>query len=74
MSSSPFPSHGQSPAMPNDPPPPLDGPLLEQLDDDLVEVDGLRVVASALPAGDVAVISHLGGFEGLGVRTPDDAA
>ena len=45
---------------------PLDGPLLEQLDDDPVEVDGLRVVASALPDGVVAVTSHVGGFDGLG--------
>lgn len=45
---------------------PLDGPLLEQLDDDPVEVDGLRVVASAIPAGDVAVTSYIGGFDGLG--------
>lgn len=45
---------------------PLDGPLLEQLDDDPVEVEGLRVVASALPAGVVAVTSHVGGFDGLG--------
>lgn len=45
---------------------PLDGPLFEQLDDDPVEVDGLRVVASALPAGDIAVTSYIGGFDGLG--------
>lgn len=45
---------------------PLDGPLLAQIDAELVEVDGLRVVASVLPAADVAVTSHLGGFDGLG--------
>ena len=45
---------------------PLDGPLLEQLDDEPVEAGGLRVVASVLPAADVAVTSHLGGYDGLG--------
>ena len=45
---------------------PLDGPLIEQLDDEPVEVDGLRVVASVLPAGDVAVTTHLGGYDELG--------
>lgn len=45
---------------------PLDGPLLEQLHDDPVEADGLRIVASVLPAGTVAVTTHLGGFDGLG--------
>ena len=45
---------------------PLDGPLIEQLDDEPVEADGLRVVASVLPAGEVAVTSHLGGYDGLG--------
>lgn len=45
---------------------PLDAPLIEQLGDEPVEVDGLRVAASVLPAGDVAVTSHLGGFDGLG--------
>lgn len=45
---------------------PLDGPLLEQLHDDPVEVDGMRLVASVMPGGDVAVTSHLGGFDGLG--------
>lgn len=45
---------------------PLDGPLIEQLDDEPIEVDGLRLEASVLPAADVAVTSHLGGFDGLG--------
>lgn len=45
---------------------PLDGPLLEQLDDEPVEVDGMRVVPSVLPAGDVAVTSYIGGYDGLG--------
>lgn len=45
---------------------PLDGPLIEQLDDEPVEVDGMRVVASVLPAADVAVTTHLGAFDGLG--------
>lgn len=45
---------------------PLDGPLLEQIDDEPVEVDGLHVVASVLPAGDVAATSHLGAYDGLG--------
>lgn len=45
---------------------PLDGPLIEQLDDDAVEIDGMRLVASVIPAGEVAVTSHLGGFDGLG--------
>lgn len=45
---------------------PLDGPLIEQLDDEPIEVDGLRLEASVLPSADVAVASHLGGFDGLG--------
>lgn len=45
---------------------PLDGPLLEQVHDDAVEIDGLRLVASVIPAGEVAVTTHLGGFDGLG--------
>lgn len=45
---------------------PLGGPLLEQIDDEPVEGDGLRVVASVLPAADVAVTTHLGGYDGLG--------
>ena len=45
---------------------PLDGPLIEQLDDEPVEGGGLRVVASVLPAADVAVTTHLGGYDGLG--------
>lgn len=46
---------------------PLEVPLAEQLDDDdPVEIDGMRVIASVLPAGDIAVTSHVGGFDGLG--------
>ena len=31
-----------------------------------MEADGRRIAASELPAGDVAVISHLGAYDGLG--------
>ena len=45
---------------------PLDGPLFEQLDDDPIEVDGLRLVASTLPAANVAVTSYVGPYDGMG--------
>src|SRR5690606_7076659 len=45
---------------------PLARPLAELHDGDPAEVDGMRVVASELPAGDVAVVSHLGSYDGLG--------
>lgn len=45
---------------------PLDGPLFELIDDEPVEVGGMRVVASVLPAGDVAVTSYVGGYDGMG--------
>ena len=45
---------------------PLARPLAELHAGDPVEVNGMRVVASELPAGEVAVTSHLGGYDGLG--------
>lgn len=45
---------------------PLEGPLFEQLDDDPIEVDGLRVEASTLPAANVAATSYLGPYDGMG--------
>jgi effector-binding domain-containing protein len=45
---------------------PLARPLADLHDGDPAEVDGMQVVASELPAGDVAVASHLGSYDGLG--------
>lgn len=45
---------------------PLSTPLLEQIHGEPEEVDGLLVVPSELPAGEVAVTSHLGSYDGLG--------
>lgn len=45
---------------------PLGAPLSGPLVDDPVEVGGRRLVASVLPGGDVAVTTHLGGFDELG--------
>jgi effector-binding domain-containing protein len=45
---------------------PVAAPLTVQLGDEPGEVEGLRVVPSELPAGAVAVTSHVGPYDGLG--------
>ncbi|TCW24415.1 GyrI-like domain-containing protein [Dietzia cinnamea] len=45
---------------------PLRAPLAEQVGTDPIEVDGRRIVASELPAGEIAVISHVGSYDDLG--------
>lgn len=45
---------------------PLGAPLSDQVGAEPVEVDGRRVVASELPAGEVAVVSHVGPYDDLG--------
>ncbi|MGN0102405.1 MAG: GyrI-like domain-containing protein [Dietzia sp.] len=45
---------------------PLRAPLVEQVGAEPIEVDGRRIVASELPAGEIAVISHVGSYDGLG--------
>ncbi|MCT1432806.1 GyrI-like domain-containing protein [Dietzia maris] len=45
---------------------PLARPLPELHPDEPTEIDGMQVIASELPAGDVAVTSHLGSYDGLG--------
>lgn len=45
---------------------PLDRPLSESVEGESEEVDGMRVVPSELPAGEIAVTSHLGSYDGLG--------
>ena len=45
---------------------PLERPLAESGDGEPAEVDGMRVVPSELPAGEIAVTSHLGSYDGLG--------
>ncbi len=45
---------------------PLAEPLLRPHDGEPLGVDGLRVVSSELPAGEIAVTSYLGSYDGLG--------
>lgn len=45
---------------------PLRAPLAEQVGTELIEADDRRVVASELPAGDIAVTSHVGPYDDLG--------
>lgn len=45
---------------------PLGAPLSGPLVDEPIEIDGRRLVASELPAADIAVTSYLGGYDGLG--------
>lgn len=45
---------------------PLDRPLAESIEGEPEEVDGMQVVPSELPAGEIAVTSHLGAYDGLG--------
>ena len=42
------------------------GRVERRIDDDPIEVDGLRVVASKLPAANVAVTSYVGPYDGMG--------
>jgi effector-binding domain-containing protein len=45
---------------------PLARPLADLHEGEPAEVDGMQVVGSELPAGDVAVTSHVGAYDGLG--------
>lgn len=45
---------------------PLAEPLTRPHDRESDDADGLRVVASELPAGEIAVTSYLGSYDGLG--------
>ena len=45
---------------------PLRAPLAEQVGAESIEADGRRIVASELPAGGIAVLSHVGSYDDLG--------
>jgi len=45
---------------------PLGAPLSGPLVDEPIEIDGRRLVASELPAAEIAVTTYLGGYDGLG--------
>lgn len=45
---------------------PLRAPLAEQVGAESIEADGRQLVASELPAGEIAVISHVGSYDDLG--------
>lgn len=45
---------------------PLSAPLAEKLGESALDAGDLRIEASELPAGEIAVVSHVGGYDGLG--------